>query len=320
MISVIIVNYNRKDLLRQCLDSVRGQNFQDIETIVVDNASTDGSIEMVAMYYPDVKLIRNTSNLLFCKAQNQGIEASKGNFILCLNSDCVLDKDYLKQALSAIGLDTRIGMVSGKILRMDKKTIDSKGLFLGRNRKPVERGYGKIDKGQYEEPGYVFGTSGACAFLRKSMLKELKDEHGYFDERFGMYYEDLDLCWRAQKKGWKTYYNPKAIAYHVRGGTAVTERCHCEGAKRPKQSQERLLRFARNDRFRYISNELKRMYIKNRYLCMKKNDSLFRILLNLPFIVLYEVKIWAYLVLDFARTRLIFFERAKRVEKREEIA
>ncbi|MBU1147952.1 MAG: glycosyltransferase family 2 protein [Candidatus Omnitrophica bacterium] len=307
MISVIIVNYNRKDLLRQCLDSVRGQSFQDIETIVVDNASTDGSIEMADMYYSAVNLIRNTSNLLFCKAQNQGIEASKGNFILCLNSDCVLDKDYLKQVLSAIGLDTRIGMVSGKILRMNRKTIDSAGLFLGRNRKPVERGYGKKDKGQYDEPGYVFGASGACAFLRKSMLKNIRDKYGYFDERFGMYYEDLDLCWRAQKKGWESYYNPKALAYHMRGGTAVGERRHCEVAKRPKQSQERLLRFAppflkkgrgfaRNDRFGYLSDELKKRYIANRYLCMRKNDSLRGILLNLPFIILYEIKIWGYML------------------------
>jgi len=278
MISIIIVNYNRKDLLRQCLDSVKGQGFQDIETIVVDNASTDGSIEMVAMYYPDVNLIRNTANLLFCKAQNQGIDVSKGNFILCLNSDCVLDKDYLKQVISAIGLDTAIGMVSGKILRMDKKTIDSTGLFLSKNRKPVERGYGKMDKGLYNEPGYVFGASGACAFLRKSMLKNIRDKYGYFDERFGMYYEDLDLCWRAQKKGWKAYYNPKALAYHVRGGTALIHKCR-GGLNLP-----------------YICDELKKMYIRNRYLCMKKNDSLRGILLNLPFILLYEIKIWGYML------------------------
>ena len=166
MISVIIVNYNNKNLLRQCLDSVRGQSFKDIEVIVVDNASTDGSVEMVRMYYPEVKLIWNTQNLLFCKSYNQGIKAAKGNFILCLNNDVILDKDYLKEAMRAIGLNSKIGMISGKILRTDKKTIDSTGLFIGRNRKPIERGYGKHDKGQHEEPGYVFGASGACAFFK----------------------------------------------------------------------------------------------------------------------------------------------------------
>jgi GT2 family glycosyltransferase len=289
MISIIIVNYNRKDLLRQCLDSVRGQDFKDIEIIVVDNASTDDSVEMVCTYYPEARLIRNTSNLLFCKAQNQGIGASKGNFTLCLNSDVILDSGYLKEALFSIGLDPKIGMVSAKLLRMDKKTMDSTGLFLGRNRKAVERGYGKIDKGQYEKAGYVFGVSGACAFLRKSMLMDIKDKYGYFDERFGMYYEDLDLCWRANKMGWKAYYNPGAKAYHVRGGTAVIENRDCFGLR------------PRNDIFRGISYELKKRYIINRYRCMMKNDSLKGILVNLPFILWYDIKIWCYFLL----TRII---------------
>ncbi|MBU4342949.1 MAG: glycosyltransferase family 2 protein [Candidatus Omnitrophica bacterium] len=321
MISVIIANYNRKDLLKKCLDSVMGQGFKDIEIIVIDNASTDDSVEMTATYYPEARLIRNTKNLLFCKAYNQGIEASRGNFVLCLNNDVVLDKDYLKEALFTIGLDNKIGMVSGKILRMarlrsstcnswyelrrahqaklctisaqqslmDKKTIDSTGLFLGRNRKPVERGYGKKDAGQYDEPGHVFGVGGACAFFRKSMLNELKDEHGYFDERFGMYYEDLDLCWRAQKKAWKAYYNPKAIAYHVRGGTTVDKKC------RPGLNLV------------YISWDLKKRYIRNRYRCMKKNDTLRGALVNLPFILFYELKLWSYIV--FKTVFKIFLDR-----------
>ncbi|MFC1624532.1 glycosyltransferase family 2 protein, partial [Candidatus Omnitrophota bacterium] len=226
----------------------------------------------------------NTRNLLFCKAYNQGIAASKGNFILCLNNDCFLDKDYLREAINAIGIDRKIGAVSGKILRMDKKTIDSTGLFLGRNRKPAERGYGKKDKGQYEERGYIFGVSGACAFFRRSMLMDVKDEHGYFDERFGMYYEDLDLCWRAQKKGWKAYYNPKAIAYHVRGGTAISKGGRRGGLNLP-----------------YLSDELKKRYLNNRYMCMKKNDSLCGFLVNLPFILWYEIKIRCYLVVSRIR-------------------
>jgi len=300
MISVIIVNYNRKDLLRHCLDSLRGQSFKDLEIIVVDNASKDDSAEMAATHYPEVKLIRNTSNLLFCKAQNQGIDASKGDFILCLNNDVILDEDYLKEALFSAGLNTGTGMVSGRILRMDKKTIDSTGLFLGRDRKAVERGYGKIDKGQYSKPGYIFGVSGACAFLRKSMLTDIKDKNGYFDERFGMYYEDLDLCWRANKKGWKAYYNPKAVAYHLRGGTAVMERCHCGAAGR--SNLNRLLRrppqkqwwTPRNDNFSRLSDDLQKRYIISRYRCMIKNDSILGFLVNLPFILWYDIKIWCY--------------------------
>ena len=283
MISVIIVNYNRKDLLKKCLDSVIVQAFKDIEIIVVDNSSSDGSVEMVLAYYPEARLILNVRNLLFCKAYNQGIAEAKGNFILCLNNDVTLDKDYLKEALRAIGIDSKIGMISGKILRIDKKKIDSTGLFLGRNRKPVERGYGKEDRGQYEKQGYVFGASGACAFFRRSMLADVRDENGYFDERFGMYHEDLDLCWWAQKKGWKAYYNPKATACHIRAGTAVISKG----------------RGGLN--FPYLSDGLKKMYIANRYRCMKKNDSLWGILTNLPFILWYEIKIWCYLAMQYMR-------------------
>jgi GT2 family glycosyltransferase len=276
MISVIVVNYNGKDLLRKCLDSIKGQDFKDFEIIAVDNASTDGSVQMLSDHYPEVKLICNAANLLFCKAQNQGIESAKGDFILCLNSDCSLDKDYLKEVLGAICFDEKIGMVSGKILRIDRKTIDSTGLFLGRNRKAVERGYDKEDKGQYDAAEYVFGVSGAAAFLSKKMLMEIKDERGYFDERFGMYYEDLDLCWRARKKGWKAYYEPKAIAYHARSGIAALR-----GNK-----------------------DFTKRYILNRYKCMKKNDSLWAIALNSPFILLYEIKIYFYAIGNFLLTRI----------------
>lgn len=261
------------------MDSVIGQDFKDLEIIVVDNASTDGSVELLRRYYPEAKLIWNTQNLLFCRAYNQGIDASKGSFVLCLNNDVVLDKDYLKEALFAIGLDARIGIISGKILRMDNETIDSTGLLLGRSRKAIERGYGRKDVGQYDKPGYVFGATGACTFFRKKMLLDIKDANGYFDERFGMYYEDLDLCWRAQRKGWKAYYNPMAIAWHTRGGTAVADRGRM-GLSLP-----------------YLSSDLKRRYILNRYRCMKKNDSLRGILMNLPFILWYELTIWAYLAL-----------------------
>ena len=279
MISIIIVNYNKKELLKKCLDSVRGQGFKDIEIVVVDNASSDDSAEMLGTYFPEARLIRNTRNLLFCKAYNQGINESKGNFILCLNNDVILDKDYLKEALLAIGLGTRIGMVSGKILRMDGVTIDSTGLFLGRDRKALERGYTKKDNAQYENPGYVFGVSGACAFFRRVMLKDIKSEFGYFDERFGMYYEDLDLCWRAQKKNWKAYYTPKAIAYHERAGTAAIRKGR-SGLILP-----------------YLPDDLRKRYLRNRYLCIRKNDSILGILINLPFILWYELKIRGYLAI-----------------------
>ena len=292
MISIIIVNYNKKELLKDCLDCVRAQDYKDTETIVVDNASLDGSSEMVKRYYPEVKLIQNKENLYFCKANNQAIDAAKGEFILCLNSDCFLDRGYLTEALKAFDLDSKIGMVSGKLLRIDRKTIDSTGLFVGRNRKPVERGYGRLDKGQYEKPGYVFGASGACMLLKREMLEDIKDKNGYFDEDFDMYYEDLDMCWRAQKRGWKAYYNPKAIAYHARGATAVVQPIRLRESPQATHGV--------GCRFKSISDELKKKYIRNRYRCMRKNDSITGIILHLPFIMLYEIEIYCYMLWRFA--------------------
>ncbi|MBN1869422.1 MAG: glycosyltransferase family 2 protein [Candidatus Omnitrophica bacterium] len=276
MISVVIVNFNRKELLCECLDSVKRQDVRDLEVIVIDNGSSDGSAELVAAY-PEVRLIQNPENVLFCKAYNQGIDASRGDFILCLNNDVCLEKNYLSEALFAIGLDERIGMVSGKILRPDKKTIDSTGLFLGRNRKAVERGYNKKDRGQYDDPGYVFGVSGACVFFRRAFLADVKDQYGYFDERFGAYYEDLDICWRGQRQGWKAYYEPKAVACHTRAATAIGDK---KGRRGPN--------------IFYLSDGLRKRYVRNRYLCMKKNDSLQGILVNLPFVLFYEIQQWCY--------------------------
>jgi GT2 family glycosyltransferase len=256
------------------------QDAEDFEVIVIDNASSDGSVETARESFPGIRLIRNVRNEFFARAQNQGIDVSRGDFILCLNSDCVLGRGYLREVLSAINLDPKIGMVSGKILRMDRETIDSAGLFLGRNRKPAERGYGKKDKAQYDSPGYIFGVSGACAFFRKSMLEDIKDEYGYFDETFGMYYEDLDLCWRANKKGWKAYYNPKALAYHARGGSALGR------AK------------GRGPNFLYLPYDLKKKYVENRYKCIRKNDTLKDYLLNLPFIIAYDIKIQPFFLLS----------------------
>ncbi|OIO34413.1 MAG: hypothetical protein AUJ70_01070 [Candidatus Omnitrophica bacterium CG1_02_40_15] len=307
----------------QSRDRTMSCPYKDIEIIVVDNGSLDASSGMVNAVYPEVKLLQNTENLFFCKANNQGIKETKGDFILCLNSDCVLDKDYLKEALSSFNLDEKIGMVSGKILRMDKKTIDSTGLFIARNRKPLERGYGKPDKGQYERPEYIFGVSGSCLLMKKDMLDDIKDKNGYFDETFEIYYEDLDLCWRAQKKGWKAYYNPKAIAYHERGATAIVHPIRLRESPTAAHG-------VGGHEFRRISDELKKRYIRNRYKCMRKNDSIAGFLVNLPFILFYEIKLCSYLVLDsaFGLARTIFFERAtegstersectKRVEKKK---
>ncbi|MFH1198584.1 MAG: glycosyltransferase, partial [Candidatus Omnitrophota bacterium] len=256
LVSIIVVNGGRSPCFAACLDSLQKQTFPNLEIIVIDS-------------HPE--------GLSYCQSLNRGIAQSKGDFILCLNDDVVLQDDFVEQALKGFVVDDKIGMVSGKILRMDKKTIDSTGLFLSVFRSAQERGYGKPDFGQFAKPGFIFGVCGAVAFYRKAMLEELRDKNGYFDERFGYFYEDLDIAWRAQRRNWKGYYAPQAIAYHVRGATV-------------RQGKGIDKKFARM----YLSKDLLMSLIKNRYLTILKNESALGFLLHLPFILLYDAFAWAH--------------------------
>ena len=147
--------------------------------------------------------------------------------------------------------------------------------------------------GKFEEEGYVFGVSGAAAFYRRNMLESLKVDSEYFDSDFGYFYEDLDIAWRAENSGWKGYYIPRAIAYHLRGGTA-------------RKQDGRGRRFARY----YLNDELHYDLLKNRYLTIIKNDSLFKFLLNFPFIVLYDIVSWGFAILSRpGLVRMVFSQK-----------
>jgi GT2 family glycosyltransferase len=171
-------------------------------------------------------------------------------------------------------------MVSGKILRLEAGLVDSTGLYLSLFRTAKERGYGQPDRGQFESPGYIFGVCGAAAFYRRKMIEEIKEDPEYFDENFHFFYEDLDVAWRAQNRGWKGYYVPTAIAYHARGGTA----------RRKEGIGKSFARF-------YISDDLQFELIKNRYLTIIKNETLLGFLLHLPFILIYDLAALGFLVL-----------------------
>lgn len=282
MVSVIIATHNNLSCLRECLLSLQRQSFSNLEIIVIFNDSPEGVINEIENYFSKVRCIVNRKNLLFCRAYNQGIDQSKGEYVLCLNDDVVLEQDFIEKLVKVINQDKKIGMVSGKILRMNKTIIDTAGLFLGKNRTPLERGFNQKDKGQYDKDGYIFGVSGCAAFYCREMLEDIKDEHGYFDERYGMFYEDLDLAWRAKRRGWKGYYIAKAVAYHQRGASCKTVM--------PRIS------FLEKYNFTHLDNELKVRLIKNRYRTIIKNDSFAGLLFNLPFILVYELKLYLYII------------------------
>lgn len=288
IVSVIIVTSGVRDYLQSCLDSVREQMFPPIEIIVIDNSGNRDFSQAIAKDYPGIKLYSSPKNLFYCAALNRGIEMSRGDFILCLNDDVILDRGFIAEALRGFSVDERVGMVSGKILRSDGQTIDSTGLFLSIWRTAKERGYGLRDIGRYEREEYIFGVNGAVAFYCRRMLEDIKIHTDYFDTDYHIFYEDLDIAWRAQNFGWKAYYIPEAIAYHARGATVRKSL----GIDKP---------YAR----KYLSSDLHLDLIKNRYLTLIKNEPCLDFLLHLPFILSYDILVWIYIL--FFRPNLIPF-------------
>ncbi|MEK7788723.1 MAG: glycosyltransferase family 2 protein, partial [Planctomycetota bacterium] len=213
LISVIILNYNGKDYIEECLDSVLDQTYEPLEIIVVDNASNDSSLEILKEKYSSkIKLIESNANLGFAGGNNLALEDAKGEFIALLNNDAVADRRWIEEFMSAVSrCDGTFGMWASKILFYDdREIIDTAGHLIypdGLNR---GRGKGEKDKGQYDKEEEVFFPSGCAAIYRKEML----DIIGFFDPDFFAYGDDTDLGMKARIAGWKCIYVPKSVVYH----------------------------------------------------------------------------------------------------------
>jgi GT2 family glycosyltransferase len=215
LISVVVVNWNRKELLRACLASLARQDDVPFETIVVDNGSVDGSAEMASQEFR-AHVIRNSENRGFCAANNQGIAAARGEFIALLNNDAEAEPGWLAALVRACQKGPEVGMAASKILVWeDPRRIDKAGhlIFLdGQNR---GRGTGALDRGQFDREEEVLWPDGCAALYRRQML----DQIGGFDEDFFAYGDDAELGLRARIAGWKCLYAPEAVVRHHRGAT-----------------------------------------------------------------------------------------------------
>lgn len=205
-------------MLEDCLRSLQAQTTE-LEVVVVDNGSTDGSQQLVKNDFKDVHLIELPENTGFTGGVNTGIEYAikKGaEYVLLLNNDAVADKTWAHELLKTAGSHSEAGIVTSKFMRIDKKHIDSTGDFYTVWGLPFPRGRNEIDKGQYDDAREVFGGSGGASLYRTSMLKEI----GLFDQDYFAYFEDVDISFRAQLAGWRVLYEPAAIAYHHVGATS----------------------------------------------------------------------------------------------------
>ena len=212
VVSVVIVNWNGKHLLAECLDSVIAQRVAGLEIILVDNGSKDGSVEFVRERYQDIKLVSLPENLGFAGGSNAGMRLSSGKYIVLLNNDTKVDPFWLTNLLqdAETGLPTT-GMWASKILTYDDPAIiDNIGHLVYAD--GLARGRGRLEKdsGQYDEPGEALWPSGCAGMYRGRMI----DEIGLFDEKFFAYADDVDLGLRARLAGWGCRYVPSAKVYH----------------------------------------------------------------------------------------------------------
>lgn len=286
-LTVTILNWNCEEFIENCIDSVLGQTYSQIEVKIIDNDSSDGSIKRIRTRFPDIPLIINPRNLGFAKAHNMAIRNSKSKYYMPLNPDVILTKDFVDIMINCLEVekDNQVGAVTGKVYFLDPdgtptRRIYTTGHLLTRNRKQANRGYKREDIGQFEKKDYVFGVNGACPIFSRQMLEDVAFDGEYFDEDFFLYGDDYDLGWRSQLFGWKSIYVPSAVAYHFGKGSGGLN-----------------------------SSYIQFQYARNGYMGIYKNDLTIHFLKDLPFIILYELLWQGYTILTNPR-RIIEHLRA----------
>lgn len=215
-VSVQIVTFNSADVIGACLESLRRQTHRDMRIRILDNASSDGTLDAVRSAGRDADIVPQNANTGYAAGHNRLAAEFPAPYVLFLNPDTVLDPRFVEELAGALDAHSDVGSVSGKLLRMDGCTIDSTGIVMTRNQRHLDRGAGEIDAGQYDAAGEVFGASGAAALYRYGCLEDVRVEGMFFDEDFFAYREDADLAWRCRLMGWKSHYVPTALARHRR--------------------------------------------------------------------------------------------------------
>lgn len=214
LVSIIVLNFNGRIVLFECLKSVFKTNYSNFEVIVVDNGSTDGSCAMINKEFSNVQLIKNQENFGYSKGNNIGILRSRGEFIVLLNNDTIVHPSWLSNLLIGAKLDPEC-FYQPKILFAESKRINSAGNFVQLFGFAFPRGIGEPDIGQYDKKCEISYASGACVLASRLLIEKI----GLLDEGFFTFYEDVNWGWRASMLGHKSIYVPSAVIYHRWGSS-----------------------------------------------------------------------------------------------------
>lgn len=278
-VSIHIVTFNNEETIRACIESVRTQSYQDRIILVIDNASTDKTSQIVKKL--GVQIIENPKNLGYAAAHNIAMRKTQSKYVLTLNPDVVLDKDFLRHMVRSLDRDPRVGSAAGLLYRVerlgDKRiTVDGAGLFMRRNRRQGLRWEGRPGSEVPRRSVPIFGPDGAAAFYRRAMLEDIRFNDEYFDEAFFMHKEDVDVCWRAAWRGWRSLFVPAAIGSHIR-----------------------TFRAGRREN---ISDALRMIAVRNRYLLMIKNESVSGFVRDVFPILVYDLGVFFFILIKERRS------------------
>lgn len=222
-VSILIVSWNALPLLQQCLPSVAATDYPNIELVLADNASTDGSAEWVAQAFPHVNIVRHPENWAFCKGNNAAWPHTTGQYVCLLNNDVEVPPGWLRPLVAMMEREPAVAAAQPKLLQYADRTrfeyAGASGGFIDRLGYPFTRGRLfftlEEDRGQYDDARDVFWATGAALLLRRTAVEQV----GLLDENFFMHMEEIDLCWRLWRAGWRVRVEPASAVYHIGGAS-----------------------------------------------------------------------------------------------------
>jgi GT2 family glycosyltransferase len=222
-VSIVIVTWNGRPLLERFLPSVLATDYRGLEVVVADNASTDDTVAWLSEVHPSVRIVRHPENWLFARGNNEAVRQTSGDLICLMNNDVEVPPDWLRPLVASLHANPGVAAVQPKLLQHgDRRRFEYAGAaggFLDRYGYPFARGRLfstlELDAGQYDDARDVSWATGACMLIRRDAWEAV----GGLDERFEMHMEEIDLCWRLWRAGWRVRVEPASHAWHLGGAS-----------------------------------------------------------------------------------------------------